>query len=235
MTISSVIRSMTVGCALAASGFAAHASVITLSDSFSNLLTELVGESLRVGLFDSTQGTLNRVVVTMSGDLASQGTVRNTAAQAQNFTVSTRAQLYTGTAAAGSPAALPSLVDIFAPFALIGQQSYVQLAPDVPVPFGPVSASTGIFTVLDTTDAGELAQFLGAGDFGYDVDSLILTAIQGGGGNIVTSIETLAGATLAVEYQFTPRPTQAPVPATLPLVALGLAGLAFTLRRKTSS
>ena len=65
-----------------------HAQTITYSDSYTDLLTELVDEPLRVDFFDTALGTLNGVEVTMSGFLQSFGSVTNTASQNQDFAIS---------------------------------------------------------------------------------------------------------------------------------------------------
>ena len=109
-----------------------HAQTITYSDSYTDLLTELVDEPLRVDFFDTALGTLNGVEVTMSGFLQSFGSVTNTASQNQDFTISTRSQFYNGSLGSGSPNVLPTDFSIFDPFDLIGEQSYMNLSPDTP-------------------------------------------------------------------------------------------------------
>lgn len=208
-----------------------QAATITDTDSFAGLLTELADQPLRVDLFNGALGTLTKVIVTLEGSLTSQGTVTNTAAQAQSFTVSTRAQLFEGTKSGSSPAVLPGTFAIFTPFDLIGSQTYSGLAPNTPTAFGAFSAPKGPLTVLDTT--ANLAQFIGAGVFGYDFDTLILTSVQGGGGNVTNAITTTANATLTVTYEYEGDVAVVPEPTTVSLVGLGLIGLAYARRRQS--
>lgn len=199
-----------------------QAAIITDSDSFTDALTEINNLPLRVDLFDPSLGTLTKVKVTIGASLRSEGTVTNTAAQAQDFTVSTRVQQYDGTVAAGGPAALTNPFSVFNAFDLIGTQDYVQLGSGTSSPFGPLTVDSGLLTVLESTDATVLNQFLGASDFGYDLTTLILTTIQGGGGNATTNISTFTSGQLNVEYEFTGTVTNVPEPGTLGLLALGL-------------
>jgi PEP-CTERM motif-containing protein len=233
MKLKKLLLGLTSLCFIIMVGQHVHAQSITYSDSYTELLTELGDEPLRVDFFNTALGTLTSVEVTMSGSLQSFGSVTNTASQNQAFTISTRAQLYDGSLVSGSPNVLPDNFSIFTSFGLIGEQIYTDLSPKTPTPFGPLAANSGSLTVFSTTDPGELALFEGLGQFGYDFATLILTSITGGGGNVLTSIETLASATINVEYDYN-NPTQTPIPepATMTLLGLGLAGLSFTCRRK---
>lgn len=214
-----------------------HTSAVPLvdTDSFHAVLTELQDRPLRVDLFDGSLGTLNSVTVTLGAALRSSGTVRNTAAQPQTFIVQTSVFQYAGTRASGSPAALPSLVDVFAPFTVIASETYSGLAPNVLEGFGPGEISAPPITLVNSTAPAVLSQFVGTGQFGQDFDTIIVTAILGGGGNVLTSIQTVADATLTVVYDYTPTPPPAapvPEPATISLLGLGLTGLAYVRRRR---
>ncbi len=210
-----------------------QAATFTDTDSFSAEITELTDQPLRVDPFDASLGTLTKVTVTLSGSLSSVGTVTNTAAQAQSFTVSTRAQQYDGTKSGGSPAVLPSTFQVFTPFDLIGSQAYTALAPNTPAAFGPYSADRGPLIVFTSTSLADLAQFVGGGAFGYNFNTLILTAVQGGGGNVTTAINTNASASLSVTYEFEGDVAVIPEPTTVSLVGLGLLGLAYARRRQS--
>ena len=238
MKLKKLLSVLTSLCFIIMVGQHVHALTITYSDSYTDILTELDGQPLNVDFFDTALGTLNSVEVTISGSLQSFGSVTNTAAQNQDFTVSTRAQTYTGFLDSGSPDVLPTEFSIFSSFDLIGEQSYTDLPQDTPTDFGPLAAYSGLLECFSSTDSYDLALFVGVGQFGYDFDTLIATSIVGGGGNVSTSIETYASATINVEYDYTPTstptptPTTIPEPATMTLLGLGLAGLGFTRWRK---
>lgn len=233
MKLKILLPVLMLSCFIALAGGNVHAIVISDSDSFDGVLTELVNEPLRVERFNGALGTLNRVTVTLGGSLATEGGVVNTAANPQSFTVSSRAQQYDGTKTADAPDALPSPFNIFEPFDLIGEQDYVDLPPNEPADFGPFVEVKGPLTALDTTDAGEMSQFEGAGLFGYDFNTIIATIISGAGGNVIAELDTVASAVLTVEYEFTEDVvTPIPEPTTIVLFGLGLLGMGAAFRRK---
>lgn len=216
------------------------ATSCTDSASFSGLTTELSAEALRVDKFEAIVGqTLDQVIVTITGQLDSSGTVTNNAAGSETFSVSTLAQQYSG-ALAGGITALPSTFDVFAPFTSIHAEAYTLAGGGTSDSFGPGGASTGgPLTVLDTTDALDLVQFIdtnlvGTDQFGYDFTTMILTTISGGGGNVATNINTTADATLTVTYLFSEDSVDVPEPASIVLLGFGLlaAGAARARRRR---
>ncbi|NDY72768.1 hypothetical protein DO021_00745 [Desulfobacter hydrogenophilus] len=124
---------------------------------------------------------------------------------------------------------LDETFNVFNPFTLIGEKD-VNLDFGATTSFGPVAiTNSGALTPTD------LNQFVGSGDFGYDFNTAILTSISGGGGNFSTDIETMAGASLTVVYDYdVAGPTSVvPEPATL-LFGLSLMGLAHRCRRKNA-
>lgn len=211
------------------------------SDSFANILTELTGgPTLSVSKYDG-DGVVNDVQLTFSSALRTSGEIINTAAQAQDFTLSLLAGRYDLVPVDGSPAALPTFSPLTpdSPFGqTIGSQSYQALAPNTPDTFGgfEVAGSDGV----NITDALAIVDFLGTGDISLQPFTQILTLGQGGGGNVDTFIDTFADGTLTIEYfGEKPLPPAPPVepPASVPepgmmagIVALGALGLKNKLK-----
>lgn len=230
MTLKNFLMGVMLSCVLLFTAGSSIADTISYTDSFSNLLTELQDEPLRVQQFDSSLGTLNSVSVSWTGYLKSDGSVTNNAAGLETATVSTRGQLYEGTLQ-GLASGLDATFDVFAPFALITEQEFTLLSPGVPAAFGPADINnSGVLTPT------ELTPFIGTGEFGYDFTTRILTSISGGGGNFGTDIQTSTSATLIVVYDYDVENPSAPIPepATFMLFGLGLMGLAHRCRRKNT-
>ncbi|MCB1877201.1 MAG: choice-of-anchor E domain-containing protein [Chromatiales bacterium] len=231
-------------------GFSINAQA-ALSDSITLELTELtaVDDQLRVDQFDDMGGTLQltQVQITLNASLdnggplpapntapVSDGTVTNNAANPQDFTVSFRVDAgnYHAAPSAGAPAALTG-VDFFSPFDLISSQSYTQLGAGATASYNAahLDASTVVITI---TNPADLAAFVGAGQYGYDLSTQILQSISGGGGNIAVDINTYASASIDVAYTSVPVPpvnNGVPLPGTAALLGLGLLGL----RRKLAA
>lgn len=209
-----------------------QADPITFTDSFSNVLTELNGEQLRVSLFDASHGTLTGVRVMLTTDITSEGTVINNGAGSENFTASTLVQSYAGTSV-GSPLDNVAAMD---PFTEINSQEY-SLDSGASDTFGPGSTNNTL-TLFDGMDEA----FIGEGAFGFDFSTQILTTFAGGGGNIAADVATSTSGTLTVVYlheddEVVPEPTPVvpvpvPEPTSLLLLGLGLAGMAGIRRKK---
>ncbi len=234
-----VLSGVALGVATLLAAPATAALLFSDSDSFKDILTELTGgPKLSVSRYNGG-GTVNDIKLTFSSALRTSGEIVNTAAQAQNFSLSLFAGQYDLVPVAGSPAALPT----FSPLTLdsflgqtIGSQSYVALAPNVSNTFGGFEI-TGDDS-LSITDINAIADFIGTGDITFEPFTQILTLGQGGGGNVDTFVDTVADGTLTIEYFGDPpvtSPTSVPEPGVIGgIVALGALGLSKQLKRQVS-
>ncbi|MEM9093274.1 MAG: choice-of-anchor E domain-containing protein [Cyanobacteria bacterium P01_F01_bin.53] len=234
-----VLSGIALGVATLLTAPATAALLFSDSDSFENILTELTGgPKLSVSRYDGG-GIVNDIKLTFSSALRTSGEIVNTAAQAQDFSLTLFAGQYDLVPAAGSPVALPtfSALTLDSPFGqTIGSQAYVALAPDTLTPFGEFEV-TGDES-LSITDITAIADFIGTGDITFEPFTQILTLGQGGGGNVDTFVDTVADGTLTIEYFGAPpvtSPTSVPEPSVMGgMVALGALGLRKKLKRQVS-
>ncbi|MBD2384599.1 PEP-CTERM sorting domain-containing protein [Cylindrospermum sp. FACHB-282] len=202
----------------------ANAASLFFSDSssFSNQVTELDGEpQLIVSKYKPTAGQkITQVLISLTTNLSSTGTIKNNAAQAQTFTVGTAVDTYDFVAVDGSPAVLSTLTP-FPDSPLIGKQKYTKLASGESSSFGTYSINGS--TSVSFTNASDIAQFLGSGTFGVSPYTSIFTSIAGGGGNVSTNITTLTGATFKVDYYGEEVPEPFTILGTLTAAGFGVA------------
>ncbi|WP_013321214.1 choice-of-anchor E domain-containing protein [Gloeothece verrucosa] len=211
---------------LAVASSANAALLFSDTAGFTNQLTELSGSpSLTLHKFNpGSKFNVTSVVVSLNGTIRSNGTVTNNAAQAQTFTALTQVAQFDLTPNAGAPAALQTLQP-FSPYAVIGSKKYTNLASHASSAFGPFTVSG---TDSATYTGSDINGFLGTGTFSLDPFTEIFTSFGGGGGNVSSSIQTYADASLSIEYYGEEKLNPNPGPTTPePSLLIGLSSISL--------
>ncbi|MBL8452107.1 MAG: PEP-CTERM sorting domain-containing protein [Zoogloea sp.] len=211
--------------ALAAGLVASPAHGASLSFSNPNSLTPISQDGI-LDLFDTNIGTLNRVRLTLSGTGSSRFVLNNVSGSARNVTASSIIQMYFSSS-------LPSLnttLDVLMPaLQLEASTGPVSVDAGMGATFGPVISSATL--TLDTLMPSLFAQ-AGGGNFTIYCENSDEKRLDGGNGVVTLDLVTQSGCGATVEYDYTPRASQIPEPASMALLGLGMASLLVTVRRR---
>jgi len=234
-------------------GMSAHAATTTssaqiLTDFGTTGFTTVVGEGpsssnldlvpgaqapLALDLFDGSLGTLNSAVLTLTIDISTDFEIENTGGSVASV------DLTTNTVGFVQNSSLSSLVPNGREVSGQATEAVTLQAAD-----GNPGAGSDFLASTYTDSFTEQVFFLGAPDLnfltgGANDDFLLEYAINAAtgtltaGGNFDLDQTTTAQITASIEYNFTPN--EIPVPAALPLMLTGLAGLGFMGWRRRKS
>ena len=146
--------------------------------------------------FDPALGTLNRVDVTLAASATTSGTARNNAANPQTFTMTDDVEVDLTDASGTTTLLAPHLVST---------RSFEGLATEQSVVFGPFNPTAS--ASASYTSGADFARFAGGpGSVPLAVTTLSSESIRGGGGNVLATFDTVAGAVVTVVYDYTPAP-----------------------------
>jgi hypothetical protein len=207
----SLLGLASVGLLLAASQ--AKADTATYTDVYPPGTTEW-SHNFVLPLFDPSLGSLSSVYIAASESVNINGTVQNTSTGPQSFTFRAGSLL---------TVTLPGTLGFLQPSPLALAQAY-NLPAGGSAPYGPVNASDAVNYTY--TLPADMNWFVGVGTFSLPGFTQTQELIAGGGGNIIASLSTLAGATVEVQYTYTP----VPEPGSFALLALG--GALMLLRKR---
>jgi hypothetical protein len=195
--------------------YASYNETMTISSSTTDFSQALAFKS-----FNASLGTLVSVQISYSDSAVISGFVQNTSASAQNFSVTEKSAV---TLTYGTTAMLTNN--------LLAAQSYTNLGGNgASSNFGTYNP-TGQATSTPISSGPVFKAFDGASNVTLDFGTLTSTTVTGGGGNINTGIYTSVGATVMVDFVYTPF-TVVPEPASLAMTSIGGVMLAIWQYRK---
>ncbi len=199
----------------------AQAATVSYSDSIANTTTNWV-DALTLQQFDSSLGTLTGVRFSYSGTVSTTFRLESLDNAPATVTVNSAGNLVFGGPISDTLFAAGSTSQNLAAF-----DGTIDFGGTSGAIVGPVNGSdSGIADIL-----GSFSAFIGGGTFDISVAGNGTSGATGAG-NLITQINTLAGAAITVTYTYDTPTTPVPEPTSLALFGLALAGVAASRRRK---
>lgn len=202
------------------------AATVSYQDTLALTTTNFTDTPLSVRQFDSSLGTLNNVMFSMTGSILGTGKSESLDTAATNLTLNLGATVSASTALVDLGVTLPSINETFLASYFDGN---IDFGGTSGVSYNDQTASDFISFSLAS---GQFAEFIGM-DFVNIFISANGNSEVTGAGNIVSQFSTQAGASIEVVYDYT-AVSVVPLPASLPLMLAGLGTLAFMRRRKAA-
>jgi hypothetical protein len=212
-----------VSLAATTSAFAGSYSVTT---AYGPNTTDFLSPLLSIAAFDTTLGTLTGVQVTLAASGNVAGTIKNVSGSAATFNVTETTTLNTtANGVYGGTTATPGLDAIFV--SLVSTQNYANLADQATADFGPYTPANS--TVVNPTDFADFEN----GPMLFYVGTLTSFLVSGGGANATSTISTVAGGSVSIQYTYTtPEIPTIPEPASIALLGAGMVGFGLIRRKK---
>ena len=200
----------------------AQAASITFTAIVPEQVTDFTANTM-LSQFDPALGKLTAVSLSIATNGNISGSVQNTSAVAQNFTV-TETVVLALTSTNSDIMGLANFSNLTRTLTDMG--SHTGLPAGAMAPFGPFTPTSSA-----TISASSLTPFIGTGTIPFTLTTMTSTVVSGGGGTITDSITATAAATETVVYTYT-----APEPASLILGVTSIAGCGsiLVLRRKAA-
>ena len=197
-----------------------QAETLSYQDSYSLHMTNFDNVPLSVHQFDASLGTLNYVLLELTGSVKADATITNTANDADTIDVQLQAEIKLFL----QPSDTEYLV--VTPSAVVQNET---LGAGETKSFNDMSGNATSQLFINSSN---MTPFLGTGTTDFQIDAIAQTVISGSG-NLSTTTSTSAGAVLTVTYNYSVEQQQnVPEPASLFMLAMGLFGLASVARRK---
>jgi len=222
------LRSLTIILAIAVATSVASANSVSFYASMPTTLTDFGPVAMNVNQFDSSLGTLTKVILTLNGAGTTDFEITSNDPN-QIPTVLKQLDPYvhlnlTGTGITGTAFDPMSITDPG-----VGYPPGVTVAYLATYDTTPLAMYDYGYTKNITTG---LSPFIGNGTLTYDLSTTTGLLSDITGGNYTTGQTTYANANFEITYDYEPPPSGTPEPGTLSLFGTGLLGLAGMLRHK---